>query len=112
MPGSSSDSVTITLPAHPLRNRPLPLVRLVRAQEGDSYAAVEHPDGGPFRVPLEWTDRAPPTAMPQIEGRDVRLSADGLRRMAAAVRADDPTHVGGKTGGDWRTGGRHAPGTR
>jgi hypothetical protein len=79
--------VTITLPAHPLRDRSLPLVRLVRAQEGDGYADVEHPDGGPFHVPLGWTDRAAPTSVPQSEGREVRLSAAGLLQMAAAVRA-------------------------
>jgi hypothetical protein len=79
--------VTIVLPAHPLRGRPLPLVRLVRVREGEGYADVEHPDGGPFRVPLGWTDRAAPWVVPQLGGRDVRLSVTGLQQLAMAVEA-------------------------
>ena len=79
--------MTITLPAHPLRDRPLPLVRLLRSREGEGFADVEHPDGGSFRVPLSWTDRAAPWVVPQVDGHDVRLSPDGLKQMALAVRA-------------------------
>jgi hypothetical protein len=79
--------VTIVLPAHPLRGRPLPLVRLVRMRESEGYVDIEHPDGGPFRVPLGWTDRAPPWVMPLFDGREVRLSAAGLQALAMAVQA-------------------------
>jgi hypothetical protein len=84
---ASSDIVTITLPAHPLRDRPLPLVRVLRSREGEGFVDVEHPDGGSFRVPLSWTDRAAPWVVPQVEGRDVRLSPAGLKQMALVVRA-------------------------
>jgi hypothetical protein len=84
---ASSDTVTITLPAHPLRDRPLPLVRLLRSREGEGFADIEHPDGGSFRVPLGWTDRAAPWVVPQLDGRDVRLSPAGLKQMALVVRA-------------------------
>jgi hypothetical protein len=63
------------------------LVRLVRVREGEGYVDVEHPDGGPFRVPLEWTDRAAPWVVLQINGRDVRLAVAGLQRLAMAVEA-------------------------
>jgi hypothetical protein len=79
--------VTIVLPAHPLRGKPLPLVRLVRVREGEGYVDVEHPDGAPFRVPLGWTDRAAPWVVSQIDGRDVRLSVTGLQLLAMAVEA-------------------------
>jgi hypothetical protein len=77
--------VSIVLPAHPLRGKPLPLVRLVRVREGEGYVDVEHPDGGPFRVPLGWTDRAAPWVVVQLNGRDVRLSVTGLQQLAMAV---------------------------
>lgn len=79
--------MTIVLPAHPLRGQPLPLVRLVRVREGDGYVDLEHPDRAPFRVPLGWTDRAPPWVVSQLNGRDVRLSVSGLQQLAMAVEA-------------------------
>jgi hypothetical protein len=69
------------------------LVRLVRFREGEGYVDVEHPDGAPFRVPLGWTDRAAPWVVPQLDGRDARLSVAGLRQLAMAVQvALDTTH--------------------
>jgi hypothetical protein len=86
-PRSSSDTITITLPGHPLRGRPLPLVRLLRARHSEGHADVEHPDGGSLRIPIEWTDRSVPSVVPQLHGRDVCLSVTGLQQLAAAVRA-------------------------
>jgi hypothetical protein len=63
------------------------LVRLVRVREGEGYVDVEHPDGGPFRVPLGWTDRAAPWVVSQLDGHDVRLSVTGLQKLAMAVEA-------------------------
>ena len=62
-------------------------MRLLRSREGEGFVDVEHPDGGSFRVPLRWTDRAAPWVVPQVDGYDVRLSPDGLKQMALAVRA-------------------------
>ena len=86
-PTPFSDQVTITLPGHPLRGRPLVLVRLIHSRVGDNYADVEHPDGSPLRVPLEWTDRSIPSPVPTLDGREVCLSVAGLLHLAAVVRA-------------------------
>ena len=86
-PTPSSDQVTITLPGHPLRGRPLVLLRLLRSRTGDGYADVEHPDGSPLRVPLEWADRSIPSPVPTLDGREVCLSVAGLLQLAAVVRA-------------------------
>jgi hypothetical protein len=62
------------------------LVRIERWTRHDRrYAIVEHPDGGTLRLPLDWTDRAPPWVSPHVDGRPVRLSTGGMLRLTAAV---------------------------
>jgi hypothetical protein len=77
--------VTVTLPIHPLRGRRLILVRTLRAQDGQQYVDVEHPEGWHLRLPVEWTDRAPPLVPPRVGGKQVHLTLAGLLKAAAAV---------------------------
>jgi hypothetical protein len=80
-----SERVTITLPVHPLKGVALPVYRFIRSQDGRRYVDVEHPAGRYMRLPLEWTDRAPPFVPPSIDGRAARLSVAALLELASAV---------------------------
>lgn len=74
------ETVTITLPIHPLIGRELAVERLKR-QGGRQYVMVEHPDGSRVGVPLDWTDR-----WPSARGESAaRLDAQGLKQAGAAV---------------------------
>ena len=66
--GSSPGSrfVTITLPVHPFAGQRLLVLReLCGAGRGPLIGRleVEDPSGRTLQVPIEWTDRAPPTAL-------------------------------------------------
>ncbi|QSQ27272.1 hypothetical protein JY651_21185 [Pyxidicoccus parkwayensis] len=63
----------------------LVVMRIVRSQSGQQYVDVEHPQGGFIRLPLEWTDRRTPTVPAVSGGRQVRLSAPALLKLAEAV---------------------------
>lgn len=82
---SSSEWVLITFPVHPLRGMRLAVMRAVRSQGGQQYVDVQHPRGGFIRLPLEWTDRRTPTVPTVSGGRQVRLSAPALLKLAEAV---------------------------
>jgi len=70
---------------HPLYGMPLAIVRMERDRQGRRYVTAEHPHGGNIRLPLEWTDRAAPTPLPEVEGHEVRVSVRGLLALAGAV---------------------------
>ena len=78
--------MTITLPVHPLKGILLPMIRAVRGQDGRRYVDAEHPQGGFFRLPVEWTDRAAPWIAPRLHGREVLLDVRSLLELACAVR--------------------------
>jgi hypothetical protein len=77
--------VTVTLPVHALVGKRLPVVHLVRGDDGRRYVMAEHPGGWSIRLPIEWTDRAAPLAAPRVRDREVRADARGLLALAAAV---------------------------
>jgi hypothetical protein len=85
-PPPLSERVTITLPVHPLKGVELPVARFLRSQDGRRYVDVEHPAGQYMRLPLEWTDRAPPLVPPSVEGRAARLCVPALLELASAVQ--------------------------
>jgi hypothetical protein len=70
---------------HPLVGTSLLVLKWVRDQRGRRYVDLQHPGGFTMRVPIEWTDRSPPRALPQVEGRAVHLALGGLLQMANAV---------------------------
>jgi hypothetical protein len=74
------ETVTITLPIHPLVGRELTVERLKR-QSGRQYVMVEHPDGSRVGVPLDWTDRWPSTRGESA----ARLDAQGLEQASVAI---------------------------
>ena len=65
----------------------LPVVRSVRGRDGQRYVDAEHPRGGTIRLPIEWTDRAPPVVPARLRGREVKVRAEDLLRLAKAVEA-------------------------
>jgi hypothetical protein len=77
--------VTVTLPVHALAGKKLPVVHLMRGDDGRRYVLAEHPGGWSIRLPIEWTDRAPPSPAPRVRDREVRVDARGLLALAAAV---------------------------
>jgi len=79
-----AESVTITLPVHPLVGQSLPLVREVYDRDRRRFLDVEHPRGWILRVPAEWTDRGPPSVGPSAP---IRGSVRGLRCLADQVAA-------------------------
>ena len=79
--------MTITLAIHPLAGKKLQVVAVVREQGRPRYVHVELPDRRTLRVPIEWTDRAEPRAVPLCDGREVRLCARGLLELSRAVAA-------------------------
>jgi hypothetical protein len=85
-PPPLSERVTITLPVHPLKGVALPVYRFIRSQDGRRYVDVEHPAGQYMRLPLEWTDRAPPLVPPSVDGRAACLSVPALLELASAVQ--------------------------
>jgi hypothetical protein len=64
----------------------LPIVQSVHSGDGQRYFDVEHPRGWHMRLPLDWTDRAPPLVPPRIGGREVHLSLPALLKLAGAVK--------------------------
>lgn len=87
-PGAKANcgQVTVTMPVHPFNGMVLRVVREERDwKAGHRYVVVEHPGAGHLRLPEEWTDRSPQTPPAMLEGHQVRLSARGLIRLAAAI---------------------------
>ncbi len=80
-----ADHVTITLAVHPLKGLVLPVRQWLRLKD-EPYVDVLHPEGWTVRVPLSWTDRGPPTVVPEVDGQPVKLDLDGLSRLARYVR--------------------------
>jgi hypothetical protein len=83
----ASDCVTITLPVHPFRGCALPIVRCGHERDGRCYIDVEHPYGGSLRLPIEWTDRSAPLVPARVNGRELKLDARDLLRLARALEA-------------------------
>ena len=94
--------MTITLAIHPFKDKELPMLRLIRRQEGRRYVEVEHPGGWCMQIPIQWTNLSIQVEPPVIEGQEVRLSANGLSKLAAAVQISknqrtNPPKTGGHT---------------
>ena len=70
---------------HPLVGHRLRVVRVERQKDGGRYILVEHPPGRQLRLPEAWTDRAPAAGPPAIDGRTVRLAAEGLLQLSRAT---------------------------
>ncbi len=81
----TAETVTITLPVHPLRGKELAVFRWENGP-GGRYALVEHPPGRRTRFPESWTDRGAGWAAPQVAGRAVVLSFQGLLDISRAIR--------------------------
>jgi Family of unknown function (DUF5372) len=101
-----AETVTVTLPVHPLAGHALPVVRSVRCSDGRRYVDLEHPDGHVFRLPEGYTDRAAPTVATGVAERGLRAAVEDLLRVAAAVGAakvNEGTVKLDKSGGRERT---------
>ena len=82
----SPGSVAVTLPIHPFCGRLFVLIRsFTSAADGRRYVQIEGPQREMIVLPEEWTDRGPSCAPPQLDGREVLLSARGLVELAGAV---------------------------
>jgi hypothetical protein len=82
----SAETVTVTLPVHPLAGNVLPVIRWFRSGDDQRYVDVRHPDGHVFRLPLDHTDRGAP--VPAVTAlRSAHASVAGLLKLAAAVAA-------------------------
>ena len=80
-----ADSVTVTLPVHPLHGLTLPFVREIRDREGRRHLDLEHPRGWVIRLPANWTDRAVARGPLVVGGRDLRASPQALQRLSVEV---------------------------
>ena len=85
--GDRDQTVTVTLPVHPLAGHALAVVRSVRCRDGRRYVDLRHPDGHVFRLPEGYTDRAAPTLAAGLAARGLRAWVQDLLRLAAAVDA-------------------------
>ena len=74
------ETVTITLPIHPLVGRELTVERLKR-QSGRQYVMVEHPDGSRVGIPLDWTDRWPSVQRTDETDAWLNFGGDPYRRI-------------------------------
>ena len=83
----SAETVTVTLPVHPLVGHALAVVRFVRHGDGRRYVDLQHPHGHVFRLPESYTDRAAPTVAAEVAGRGLRATVQDLLRVAAVVGA-------------------------
>ena len=63
------------------------MVRGVRFSDGRRYLDLRHPAGHVFRLPVEYTDQATPSAFAGPSFGEVRVSVAGLLKLAAAVAA-------------------------
>ena len=80
----------VTMPTHPFFGLRLPVIRSERTQGGRRFVLVQHPRDGFLRLPIEWTDRAPATIPPRVEGRDLCVDVRGLLKLAQACAAWSP----------------------
>ncbi len=82
----------MTMPIHPLCGETLEVIRWVRFPDGRRYVDVQPHGGRVIRLPLAFTDRVP-SRIPASDGQKISLfSADGLRRLAAAIEAAKNCH--------------------
>jgi hypothetical protein len=81
---ASAETITVTLPIHPLRGKQLAVFRWENGP-GGRYALVEYPPGRRTRLPEAWTDRGAGWCAPQVRGREVLLSSQGLLEMSRAI---------------------------
>lgn len=83
----SCETVTITLPIHPLCGLALPLVREVE-RSGGRYFEAEHPGGWRIWIPRWWTACAVscgPARAPS--GEFIRVSVDSLLALTFTIEA-------------------------
>lgn len=80
----TTETVTVTLPIHPLRGKQLAVFRWENGP-GGRYALVEHPPGRRTRLPEAWTDRGGIWGAPRVAGREVLLSFQGLLDVSRAI---------------------------
>lgn len=80
-----ADSVTVTLPIHPLHGLALPFVREIRDRDGRRHLELEHPRGWVIRLPADWTDRGVSQTGLVVDGRIVYASATAMRRLSIEV---------------------------
>jgi hypothetical protein len=83
----SLDTVTVTMPIHPLFGRRLRVLRYGGSRSAMKYLIVEYPPGRRLRFPEAWTDRVVSLPVPKVDGRTVRLAAKALLRLSRAVAA-------------------------
>lgn len=80
------EQVTVTMPIHPLRGLKLKLLGLRRDHLTRRQTLIaEAADGSQLVLPVEWTDRGAPWAVPTLRGKPVRLCAHGLLLVGRAV---------------------------
>jgi hypothetical protein len=79
------ETVTVTMPIHPLFGRRLRVFRHSGSRSGRKYLIVEYPLGRRLRLPEAWTDRVLSCPVPTVSGRTVRLAAKALLRLSQAV---------------------------
>lgn len=72
--------VVITHPFHPLRGQRFELLKEKRHAEGQ-ILMLRGTSRGTFGVPLDWTDRAPPSQTDLLEWRSLVQLADLLERL-------------------------------
>lgn len=61
------------------------MLRLIRRQDGRRWVEAEHPGGWCMQVPIEWTNLSIQIEPFFVEGQEVRLSANGLSKLATAL---------------------------
>ena len=80
--------MTVTLRVHPFVGMALAVTCFKRDHaSGRRFVVVEHPWEGELLLPLDWTDRGAPEAVPVVAGREVVADIAGLRRLARAMIA-------------------------
>jgi hypothetical protein len=79
-------SAEVTHPFHPLRGQHFVVLK-VRTVSGVETLSLRDPELGSFAMAREWTDWAPPDALPVAIGRSVIVDAFGLLVLAEIVQS-------------------------
>jgi hypothetical protein len=95
---SGSETAIITLPVHPLRNRPLRILRVIggtATAPGVRHLDLLGPKGHVVRVPASWTDLAlPDEALSPSGGANHRVSVASLLMLVRLVEGLDHRKLG------------------